>query len=163
MKITLYEQAADFISQWEGFCARAYWDINHWRIGFGSDTEGPNDKPVERHTVTTHERALQNLQLRIGEFRYVVLRDIGAAAWALLNQNQQVALIDICYNYGHVPIQVDARNAELTANRLIARGRDNNGINAKRRRAEAMLYMKPPETTLEKVEEFFEDIAKGDK
>jgi|SRR5271166_3629907 len=138
---TLKEMAAEFIARWEGFSARAYWDVNHWRIGFGSSTEGPMEIPVEHHSTTTYERAIQNLELRIGEFRYLVLRDIGTRKWSLLNPNQHVALIDICYNYGHVPIDVEPTELERTANAFIARATDNGGINARRRRAEAALYM----------------------
>src|SRR5271166_4764129 len=122
---TLRETAAHFISRWEGFSARAYWDVNHWRIGFGSSTEGPYEMPVTPDTVTTYERAIQNLQLRIGEFRYLVLRDIGTLKWSRLNPNQHVALIDICYNYGHVPIDVEPSELERTANAFIARATDN--------------------------------------
>src|ERR1700738_4391776 len=104
--MTFEEQATNFIAEWEGFQAHAYWDVNHWRVGYGSDTEGPDAVPVVRETITTVARAKQNLSLRIGEFKTKLIAEIGGPYnFAALNQNQQVALLDMVYNYGHLPLK----------------------------------------------------------
>jgi GH24 family phage-related lysozyme (muramidase) len=138
--MTFEEHAANFIAEWEGFQAHAYWDVNHWRVGYGSDTEGPNAAPVTKDTVTTQARAKQNLSLRLGEFKATLVHAIGAYAFNSLNQNQQVALIDMVYNYGHLPF-VWVRDEQIVGARILQRGKDNNGINMSRRRAEMMLYL----------------------
>jgi len=146
---TLNSEAALFISNWEGFRAHAYWDVNHWRIGYGSDTEGPDEVPVVKGMMTTVERALQNLSLRVGQFKTMVITELGhppegARIFQQLNLWQQVALIDLCYNYGHLPVEIYPGDPERTAIGIKARAGDNNGINRKRRIAEADYYMRPP-------------------
>ena len=137
--------AADFIARWEGYSSRAYWDVNAYRTGYGSDTEGPDEIPVTQHTLTTQPRALANLAKRVPAFRAVCVRAVTPATWATLNVNQRVALIDICYNYGHVPFQVTT-DAQHVAAQFQARAKDNRGVNAKRRQGEATLYVTAPST-----------------
>jgi len=143
MSADLYERAAEYVAKWEGFSPTAYWDVNHWRIGFGSSTEGPHEVNVVKGMTTTRERAMQNLELRIPEFRYVAVRDVGKVVWDQLNMNQQIVLIDLAYNYGHIPVPVNPKEPALTAHHILQRGKDNGGINARRRRDEASLWIKP--------------------
>jgi hypothetical protein len=60
---------AEFIAGFEGYAGRAYWDVNAYRLGYGSDTEGPDQIPVTEGMETTKARALQNLALRIPQFQ----------------------------------------------------------------------------------------------
>jgi hypothetical protein len=62
--------AAEFIAGFEGFSKRAYWDVNAYRLGYGSDTEGPEQTRVTEGMETTKERALQNLSARIPQFAH---------------------------------------------------------------------------------------------
>jgi GH24 family phage-related lysozyme (muramidase) len=136
----LSNAAAAFIAKWEGFSARAYWDINHWRLGYGSSTEGPSEIPVTKDMTTTSERAQQNLALRVGAFRAICIAAATPRLWQFMSRNQQIALIDLCYNYGHIPIDLTG-SSETVAGRIARRGTDNGGINAKRRQAESSLYL----------------------
>ena len=131
--------AAEFIAQWEGFRAKAYWDVNHWRVGYGSDTEGPDQANVTRQTTTTRARALANLAVRIHRYEAVAIQKLGPETWGALSDNQRTALTDMVYNYGHLPIKVSA-DPKATAAAIRARGSDNGGVNRKRRLAEANLY-----------------------
>lgn len=56
---------AEFIASYEGCAGRAYWDVNAFRLGYESDTEGPDQIRVTEGMETTKARALQNLALRI--------------------------------------------------------------------------------------------------
>ncbi len=135
------DHASQYVAHWEGFRAHAYWDVNAWRVGYGSDTEGPDGDKVERGTATTPSRAMQNLSLRLGEFLTVCIREVGRP-WHGLTLNQQTALIDMCYNYGHIPIEVNVANKELTARRIQACAVHNGGVNRARRLDEASLYVR---------------------
>ncbi len=136
------DAAAPYVAKWEGYSSKAYWDVNHWRLGYGSDTEGPFGVNVTKESTTTPERALQNLELRLQEFYSQCVRDVGKANWDKLTLNQKIALVDICYNYGHVPVKVDPANPHDTAARILACAKHNGGVNKNRRRDESELYVK---------------------
>ena len=136
--------AAEFIAGFEGYAGRAYWDVNAWRLGYGSDTEGPEKNPVTKGMTTTKERALQNLALRIPEFAHEAVygkTGMGADTWLGLTENQKTAVIDFVYNYGELRFIVYPNDAEKTAAGIKARQNDNGGVNRKRRLAEAALYL----------------------
>ena len=133
--------AVEFIANFEGFQPKAYWDVNHWRVGFGSDTEGPEQANVTRQTRTTRARALQNLAARIHRFEAEAIKEIGPRSWGNLTDNQRTALTDLVYNYGHLPVRVST-DPKKTATAIRALQGANEGINRKRRIAEAALYLK---------------------
>jgi len=122
--------------------------VNHWRVGYGSDTEGPEQFSVTQNTTTTKSRAKENLMARIPQFQAIAKSAITSALWNKLNYNQQAALTSLVYNYGHVPasVRVYILDPKRTAAAIEARGVDNGGINRKRRKAEANFYLKPIET-----------------
>src|ERR1019366_8291940 len=136
---------AQFIARWEGFASAAYWDVNHYRIGYGSDTEGPEQVSVVQGMSTTKERALQNLALRIPQFEKTAVRAVGADAWEKLADNQRTALLSLVYNYGRLPNSV-ARSiltgdpANVAASIRTLQGA-NGGVNRKRRLGEAQFYL----------------------
>jgi len=135
--------AADFISHFEGFRTHAYWDVNHWRIGLGSDTIGATMIPVKKGSTESKADAIENLQLRIPRFIGVITTQIGKLSWMKLSQNEQVALIDIAYNYGHLPHSVvwacTHGDRAAISHAIINHEHDNRSINEARRKAEASL------------------------
>ena len=132
---------AEFIAGFEGFSAVAYWDVNHWRLGFGSDTEGPDEVTVVQGMTTTRERALQNLAKRIPQFQSVAKNAMGISVWNGLDENQKTAITSLVYNYGHLPILVRLNDPAKTAVAIRALGSANGGVNRKRRCKEADLYL----------------------
>ena len=74
---------------------RAYWDVNAWRLGYGSDTEGPDQVHVTEGMETTKARALQNLALRIPQFQTEAVygkTGMGRDTWDKLTDNQKSAV-----------------------------------------------------------------------
>jgi GH24 family phage-related lysozyme (muramidase) len=138
-----YEAAAKFIERWEGYRAHAYWDVNHWRIGFGSDTKGAEQTNVRKGDITTRADALANLEKRIPRFIAVIIAQIGGIQWHKLTQDGQIALIDLVYNYGSLPHSIvwackhgDAANI---AHAILGHEHDNRSVNEDRRKHEAAL------------------------
>jgi GH24 family phage-related lysozyme (muramidase) len=97
------------ISHFEGFRPTPYWDVNHWRVGYGSDTITKPDGSVETVTKSTQvspEDAKRDLQRRIGESQSAISSKIGADNWNRLTPGAQSALTSVAYNYGSVPAKV---------------------------------------------------------
>jgi GH24 family phage-related lysozyme (muramidase) len=109
--------AADFLITYEGFAPVAIWDVNAWRIGYGSDTHTDADgtiRKVKQGDTTTPEAAIRDLNRRINtEFIPKIQKKIGADTWAALPNNTRTAFVSIAYNYGNVPKQaiIDAARA----------------------------------------------------
>lgn len=133
--------AAEYIAGWEGYSGVAYWDVNHWRIGFGSDTEGPERINVTQGMTTTKPRATQNLALRIPEFQAIASRAMGSDVWTQLTANQKIAITSLVYNYGRLPIKVTIADPEKTAASIAARQFDNDSVNQRRRLGEAAFFL----------------------
>lgn len=139
--------AAGVIKGFEGFSAKAYYDVNAYRAGYGSDTvtlsDGSIRAVVQGMTVTLAD-AERDLARRIGEFQDGIKSKIGADTFNSMSQNQQDALTSIAYNYGSLPeriveaIKTGNEGAIYTAIRGL--GSDNGGVNRKRRNAEADLF-----------------------
>ena len=141
--MTDYAYAARIIEHFENYISVAKWDVNAWRVGFGSDTEGPEQHKVLKGTTTTRERALENLEKRMVQFEREIMRQIGAVAWNKLPTHIQGPLLSVAYNYGDLPEGV-AKAAVVGNPRAIAIAitkleHDNGGINERRRIAEAAI------------------------
>lgn len=100
---------ADLIRQEEGFREGAYWDVNAYRTGYGSDTYTTADGQV--HAVTadtriTREDAERDLSRRIGEFAGRAAIKIGEDAWNGLTDGARAAITSVTYNYGNTPDSV---------------------------------------------------------
>ena len=100
------QQAADFIKAQEGFLSRAVWDVNAFRLGYGSDTitfpDGTYRNVVQGDT-TTPEMATRDLARRIEkEFFPKVIKAVGLETWNKLPDNSKIALTSLAYNYGRV-------------------------------------------------------------
>jgi GH24 family phage-related lysozyme (muramidase) len=136
--------AAEFIAGFEGYAGRAYWDVNHWRLGYGSDTEGPEQNIVVEGMETTKARALQNLMLRIPQFEREAIygrTGMGADTWEKLTDNQKIAVTSLVYNYGRLPVVITPRDPEKTAEAIRALQTANGGVNRQRRLKEAAFYL----------------------
>lgn len=148
--------AAAFIKDREGFRTDAYWDVNHFRTGYGSDTVTRADGTVEtvtRNTVVTQEDAERDLARRLGELD----TSIGdrTQGWVALPENVKAAVLSVAYNYGVAhdrlnPIwdAVQAGDTDRIASLIESFQNDNGGINRERRRLEAeMVRIAVPPST----------------
>lgn len=139
----------ELIKGFESFRSSPYWDVNAYRVGYGSDTvtlaDGTIQKVVQGMKVSV-EDANRDLTRRIGEFQDTIRGQIGSDTFAAMNDSQQAALTSIAYNYGSLPQRiVDAirsGSTESVYNAIKGLGTDNAGINAGRRAQEAELYLK---------------------
>jgi GH24 family phage-related lysozyme (muramidase) len=133
----------------EGFRSTPYWDVNAYRIGFGSDTvtlsDGSIQKVVQGMSITQAD-AYRDLTRRIGEFQDGIIRKIGPAAFNAFTAEQQAALTSIAYNYGSLPDRVakvinEGGSIKQIADAIRALGTDNDGVNRQRRADEADLFL----------------------
>lgn len=145
------EQAAksiELIKQREGFLATAKWDVNAFRVGFGSDTitdEMGKVSKVVKGTTTDLAGANRDLSRRVQEFQTGIQSAIGPETWKSLSENQQAALTSIAYNYGSLPSRIVAAikaggGPDVVAKAINDLGTDNGGMNKERRTQEAELF-----------------------
>ena len=137
-------QTVALLRRFEGFLDRARFDVNAFRVGFGSDTTTDRDGTVRRvtsSTVTTEADALRDLVRRISEFRAVIEGQIGATRFEQFSPRQQAALTSIAYNYGQLPARIVEAVRTGTVDEIdrAIRGLsgDNEGVNRRRRNQEA--------------------------
>ncbi len=128
----------------EGLKTTPYWDGNHFRTGYGSDTVTRPDgstEVVSSVTRITPEDAERDLQRRTADYAGKIQATVGEAQWAAMPVGARAALVSIAYNYGHLPSDVEAAaktgNAAAVASAIAAHAGDNNGANYSRRLAEA--------------------------
>lgn len=143
------QAAAEVIKYFEGYRSTPYWDVNAYRLGFGSDTiELPNGthRRVVPGDVTTVALATKDL-IRRSRYEFIpkVANQIGEPYWSKLPVNAQAALVSIGYNYGSITkpgIIAAARtgNLNVLADAILDTTLgDNGGINDNRRQKEAEL------------------------
>ena len=135
------EDAAAMIKAFERFKDTAYWDVNHYRIGYGSDTQ--NGQAVAEGTTTTREAAEADLAQRINAIQAQLEQEIGAS-WERLSGHAKASLIDMAYNYGDlakkrpgVIAAAQAGDEDALAQQIRGAAADNGGVNAGRRNSEA--------------------------
>ena len=136
--------ATSMIAHFEGFREAPYWDVNHYRVGYGSDTITHADgrvEPVTAFTRVTQEDAQRDLQRRVGIYQNTIQRTVGPEAWARLSPQAQASITSVAYNYGHVPAPVLAAaqsgDPQKIAASIAGLAGANDGVNAKRRQQEA--------------------------
>lgn len=136
----------DLIRGFEGFRNTPYWDVNAYRVGYGSDTITLSDGTVKKVTQgmkVSVEDATRDLIRRVGEFQDIVKRQVGNERWSAFSADQQAALTSIAYNYGSLPKRILSAVKEGTSEEMrdavLALRSDNGGINASRREQEAAL------------------------
>ena len=139
-------KAQDVVANFEGFSKTAYWDVNAWRTGYGSDTVTLADgtiKKVTQDTVVNEEDAKRDLARRTVEFEETAVRNVGQDAWDGLADNVKSALVSVAYNYGSLPTrirdQVKSGDVEAIAKAIEGLAGDNDGINSRRRFEEAAI------------------------
>lgn len=144
------EKASALLKNFEGFSNTAYWDVNAYRTGYGSDTITKADGTVvkvTKDTVITQEDAERDLARRSKIFANIARNNVSAATWDKLPPNAQAALISVAYNYGSLAkldsvvkaanASAQSGNMETLANAVRRLQYHNNGVNAKRRNQEA--------------------------
>lgn len=136
----------ELIKGFEGFISTPKWDVNAYRVGYGSDTVTLSDGSVKKVTQgmsVSVEDANRDLIRRIGEFQDIVKRQVGNERWSAFSADQRAALTSIAYNYGSLPKRILTAVREGTAEEMrdavLALRSDNGGINASRREQEAAL------------------------
>lgn len=145
-----YDSAAELLRSKEGFRNTAYWDVNAYRTGYGSDTYTTADGKV--HKVTKDSRitradAERDIKRRIKEFEQTAIGNVGAEAWNRLSPATKTALLSITYNYGEIPrdrasgaqlrTAIRSGDPKFIAAEIRKLGGDNGGVNRGRRNAEA--------------------------
>ncbi|MGJ5032264.1 lysozyme [Bradyrhizobium sp. HKCCYLS2038] len=136
--------AFDMIRRFEGFQTAPYWDVNHFRVGYGSDTitrEDGSVVEVKPGMQVTEADAARDLQRRIAASQGRVAATVGQDKWDGLSAPAKAAVTSVAYNYGTLPQSVaDAVRtggpAEVAA-AIRSLESDNSGVNKKRRNQEA--------------------------
>jgi GH24 family phage-related lysozyme (muramidase) len=134
------------ISKFEGFRPSPYWDVNHLRVGFGSDTVTLPDgsvQPVDKNTTVSVDDAKRDLDRRAQQSQNQIKGAVGSDAWDNLNQNSQAAITSLTYNHGSLPdslvAPIQSGDKTAIASAVNALGSRNGGQNAGRRAQEASL------------------------
>ena len=134
------------IRKHESFSSRTYWDVNAYRLGYGTDTitdRNGNVRRVRQGDAVTREDAERDLARRAQIFRNAARQKIGAAEFDRLPAKTQAAITSVAYNYGSLdklPSLVRAvrsGNLHAISQAIAARQGDNRGVNRKRRLEEA--------------------------
>lgn len=132
------------ISGFEGFRSSTYWDVNHHRVGYGSDTITKEDGSVvtvQQGMTVTQADAARDLNRRIAQSQIGIARTVGEDKFNALSAPAKAAVTSVAYNYGTLPDTVanairTGGPAEIaTAIRGLAG--HNEGVNAGRRNKEA--------------------------
>ena len=120
----MIEQAAAYVIKHEGFISTPMWDVNAWRVGYGSDTltdEAGNVRKVTQSDTTTREAAKRDLVRRITtEFIPKIKNKIGADTWQKLTDNARVAFVSLAYNYGNITKKAIIEAAKTGSARKLA-------------------------------------------
>lgn len=101
----LIQQSVDILKKFEGFSSKAYWDVNAYRIGYGSDTITSSNgtfRKVKSNDTITQAQADLDLARRIPEFEKIIIRQVGIDAWNQLPDQAKAGLISFAYNYGSI-------------------------------------------------------------
>lgn len=137
---------AAILRQFEGFRSTPYWDVNAYRVGYGSDTITRADGTVVKVTPgmsVSREDAERDLARRSKEFEATAIGQVGPDAWAALAPNARSALTSVAYNYGSLPNSVvqAVKGGDVTAiaNSVAGLQGHNDGVNRDRRLKEAAI------------------------
>lgn len=142
------ESSVALLKNFEGFRATPAWDVNAFRVGFGSDTitlsDGTIKKVVDGMAAVSPADALRDLVRRIGDFQSTIKGQVGEERFESFSPQQQAVLTSIAYNYGQLPERiieaVKSGSATQIADAIRTLAGDNGGINAGRRGTEASLF-----------------------
>lgn len=145
---TAAEKTKSLLRKHEGFSQDAYWDVNAYRIGYGSDTitdKNGNIKRVTKKSKVTKEDAERDLVRRSQIVANDSRRVIGDKAWDKLPEATQAALTSVAYNWGslsrkelrHVVSAARSGNLNKISDSVRELGKYNGGQNRNRRIDEA--------------------------
>lgn len=142
------EKTKSLIRKHEGFSSKAYWDVNAYRAGYGSDTYTDASGRVHKVTkssVVSKADAERDLVRRSGIFASAARKKVGGQAWDRLPMDTQAALTSVAYNYGSLSDSltktVQTGDLKKIAAHVKSFGGHNKGINRKRRNDEANLIL----------------------
>ncbi|WP_455153245.1 hypothetical protein [Bradyrhizobium cenepequi] len=134
----------NMIRKFEGFQSAPYWDVNHFRVGFGSDTitrEDGSVVEVKPGMTVTPTDAARDLQRRIVAQQGKIIATVGQDKWDAMSAPAKAAVTSVGYNYGTLPqsvtdvIRTGGPGEIATAIRGLQG--DNGGVNKNRRNQEA--------------------------
>jgi GH24 family phage-related lysozyme (muramidase) len=135
------------VRHFEGFKDEAYWDVNHHRVGYGSDTITKPDgtvAEVKPGDKISREDAERDLKRRVDQTQGSIRGQIGNEAWVGLSPKAKASLTSVFYNYGDnfgalAPVIEAAKSGDESKVAESIRGLagHNEGINAGRRAREA--------------------------
>lgn len=94
------EDAIQFIKSWEGFSAKAYWDVTQWTVGYG--TAG---KKGQTMTVEQADKAMRDHLAKVD----TAINEFAAAKGLNLTQSQHDALASFSFNCGTVWMRSSGR------------------------------------------------------
>lgn len=136
----------ELIKGFEGFQEGTYWDVNHHRVGYGSDTITNPDgsvRTVQKGDRVDRAAADRDLSRRIMQTQQKAAEKIGNETWEKLPDGVKSAVTSVSYNYGSVPDRIvpalRTGDTAAIANAIKGLGADNGGVNAKRRAKEAAI------------------------
>lgn len=131
----------------EGFRETPYWDVNAYRVGYGSDTITKADGSVVKVTKgmkVSREDAERDFERRMNEEFIPKAKSVAGEAWSMYTPTQQDMLADIAYNYGSLPKRIHAAvksgDKQAVADAIMKLSSDNDGINAHRRKNNALAF-----------------------
>lgn len=136
-----YSYAAELLKKYEGFNRIAVWDVNAWRIGYGSGTITLNNgsyRKVVKGDTTTEANALKDLTRRVKEFEQRVINKVGAEYWQPLHYQVKAALISLAYNYGNITKQEIIEAIKTGNNKKIAQAVVNSTYNDNKSQSESV-------------------------
>jgi murein DD-endopeptidase MepM/ murein hydrolase activator NlpD len=147
---SVVNQSAELLKQFEGFISKPMWDVNNWRIGFGSSTITRSngqiitlsaDRSQVPNVTITEDEAILDLKRRLqDEFIPATMQAIGGVT---LPNNVVAALVSVVYNYGHLPNRVkQAVKSTPLSIENIANAVSSLTSNKTRRSAEAAFILK---------------------
>ncbi|MDO6587327.1 hypothetical protein Q4543_17585 [Salipiger sp. 1_MG-2023] len=154
------DSAKSLIRAREGFRSEPYWDVNHYRAGYGSDTTTDaqgNVSAVTQGVSVSFEDAERDLQRRITDYFNTMIDQLGFDRFNEMTGAQQGAMASLLHNYGAGEFQqggdlggvLDALqngNDQLVSQRIAELGAHNGGVNMSRRREEAQAFGDPSTT-----------------
>lgn len=131
IKISLEGNWVDITKQllmkYEGFTPTAKWDVNAYRLGFGTDKILRDGKIeiVNQNSTVTRDEALATLDYEIkNTYAPIIAQQLGSENWEKLNDKQKASLVSLGYNAG--PYFVNARDYGKRIKNAIS----NNDMNA---------------------------------
>ena len=146
--LSVHEKTKGLIRHYERYSQKPYYDVNHLRAGYASDTYTTSDGKIHNVTKDTRvskEDAERDLERRTKIYTANAKKNVGAEAWDKLSDEAKMVATSMAYNYGSLdklPTLVKAlKSGDKTqiANEIQRRGVDNNGARVQRRNEEANL------------------------